>query len=178
MMPVMYPITRITRTSPEEDGSVEVISQVRSLIEQAPRVIAFTGAGISVESGIPAFRGPEGLWRKYRAEDLATPAAFARDPKLVWEWYDWRRQNMAKAQPNAGHLALARLEGRKPGFDLITQNIDGLHDRAGSRRIHKLHGDIWMVRCVECGLERQDLRMPLPEIPPRCECGGLLRPAV
>jgi NAD-dependent deacetylase len=157
---------------------VDVISTVRRLIEEAPRVVAFTGSGISVESGIPTFRGPDGLWRKYRAEDLATPAAFARDPKLVWEWYDWRRQNMAKAQPNAGHRALARLEGRKAGFELITQNVDGLHDRAGSRRIHTLHGDIWMVRCVECGAERQDWRAPLPEIPPRCECGGLLRPGV
>lgn len=154
------------------------IAEVRRLIEGAPRVVAFTGAGISVESGIPTFRGPDGLWRKFRAEDLATPAAFARDPKLVWEWYDWRRQNKAKAQPNAGHRALARLEARRPGFELITQNIDGLHDRAGSRRIHKLHGDIWLVRCVGCGAERQDLRAPLPEIPPRCECGGLLRPGV
>ena len=117
------------------------IELLRDLIGSARRIVAFTGAGISVESGIPTFRGPEGLWRKYRAEDLATAAAFARDPKLVWEWYDSRRQNMAKAQPNAGHAALARLEAHRPGFDLVTQNIDGLHDRAGSRRIHKLHGE-------------------------------------
>jgi NAD-dependent deacetylase len=157
---------------------VDATAEVRALIASASRIVAFTGAGISVESGIPTFRGPEGLWRKFRAEDLATAAAFARDPKLVWEWYDSRRQNMAKAQPNAGHAALARLEACKPGFDLVTQNIDGLHDRAGSRRIHKLHGDIWMFRCVQCGREGQDLHTPLPEIPPRCDCGGLLRPAV
>jgi len=157
---------------------VDAVAEVRALIASASRIVAFTGAGISVESGIPTFRGPEGLWRRYRAEDLATAAAFARDPKLVWEWYDSRRQNMAKGQPNVGHAALARLEARKPGFDLVTQNIDGLHDRAGSRRIHKLHGDIWMLRCVACGGESQDLRTPLPEIPPRCDCGGLLRPAV
>lgn len=157
---------------------MDAIAEVRALIEAAPRIVAFTGAGVSVESGIPTFRGPEGLWRKYRAEDLATAEAFARDPELVWQWYDSRRRNMAKARPNAGHAALARLEARKPGFELVTQNIDGLHDRAGSRRIHKVHGDIWMLRCVQCEIERQDLRTPLPEIPPHCDCGALLRPAV
>lgn len=159
-------------------NSMDITAEVRRLIEQAAHVVAFTGAGMSVESGIPTFRGPDGLWRKFRAEDLATPNAFARDPKLVWEWYDWRRQTIARAQPNAGHKALARLEARKASFDLITQNVDNLHDRAGSRRIHKLHGDIWIVRCLNCGAQRQDLRTPLPEIPARCECGGLLRPGV
>ncbi len=151
---------------------------LRERIAKARRVVAFTGAGISVESGIPAFRGPGGLWRTYRAEDLATPEAFARDPKLVWEWYDSRRQNMAKAEPNAGHLALAELERRTPAFLLITQNVDGLHDRAGSRSISKLHGDIWTLRCTVCGHERRDLQVPLPELPPSCSCGGLERPGV
>jgi NAD-dependent deacetylase len=157
---------------------VGAVDDVRALIHSAARIVAFTGAGMSVESGIPTFRGPDGLWRKFRAEDLATAGAFERDPKLVWEWYDSRRQNMVRAEPNAGHVALAELERRKPGFDLITQNIDGLHDRAGSRRIHKLHGDIWTLRCVECGRERQDLRTPIPDLPPYCECGGMLRPGV
>jgi NAD-dependent deacetylase len=118
------------------------------------------------------------LWKRHRPEDLATPEAFARDPALVWEWYDWRRCRIAEAQPNPAHLALVRLEERKLRFGLITQNVDGLHERAGSRRIFKLHGDIWTVRCVQCGRETRDFRAPLPEIPPRCECGGLLRPGV
>jgi NAD-dependent deacetylase len=155
-----------------------MMEEVREKIARARRVVAFTGAGISVESGIPTFRGPEGLWRRYRAEDLATAGAFERNPRLVWEWYDSRRQNMARAEPNAGHRALAELEQRVPGFTLITQNIDGLHDRAGSRNILKLHGDIWTVRCTECEHECYDERAPLPDLPPLCQCGALLRPAV
>jgi NAD-dependent deacetylase len=154
------------------------VDELRKIIANARRIVAFTGAGISVESGIPTFRGPGGLWRKFKPEDLATAGAFERDPKLVWEWYDSRRQNMLKAEPNRGHHALAELERRAPEFTLITQNIDGLHDRAGSRNIVKVHGDIWMLRCKVCGREREDLRTPLPELPPYCECGGMLRPAV
>ena len=154
------------------------MNELREVIAKARRIVAFTGAGISVESGIPTFRGPGGLWRKFKPEDLATAGAFERDPKLVWEWYDSRRQNMAKAKPNPGHHALAELERRTPEFTLITQNIDGLHDRGGSRNIVKLHGDIWMLRCTVCGREREDFRTPLPDLPPYCECGGLLRPAV
>ena len=143
------------------------------------KIIAFTGAGISAESGIPTFRGKDGLWKKFRAEDLATPEAFFRDPKLVWEWYDWRRQLIAKAEPNEGHKILARMEEEFPDFYVITQNVDGLHQRAGSKKVIELHGNIWKVRCVECGYETYDYRAPLPEIPPKCErCGGLLRPGV
>ena len=137
-----------------------------------------TGAGISAESGVPVFRGPGGLWRNFRPEELATPAAFARDPKLVWEWYDWRRSVIARAEPNPGHLALAEFERRVPDFCLITQNVDGLHDRAGSRQILKLHGDIWMLRCTGCGGEERNTAVPLAPLPPRCACGGLLRPGV
>lgn len=147
-------------------------------LAEAERVAVLTGAGISRESGIPVFRGAGGLWRQYRAEQLATPEAFARDAHLVWEWYDWRRSVVAGAEPNPGHRALVELERRIPDFTLITQNVDGLHDRAGSRRILKLHGDIWVVRCVQCGSEKTDRRVPLPELPPRCDCGGLLRPGV
>ncbi len=141
-------------------------------------MVALTGAGISAESGIPTFRGAGGFWKQFRAEELATPAAFARDPKLVWEWYDWRRSVCAAAQPNAGHVALAGFEQRTPGFTLVTQNVDGLHDRAGSRRVLKLHGDIWTLRCLGCGAETLDERVPLPGLPPHCGCGGLLRPGV
>jgi NAD-dependent deacetylase len=154
------------------------VEQAREWIRGASRLVVLTGAGISAESGIPTFRGPGGLWKQRRPEQLATPEAFARDPKLVWEWYDWRRCRIAGAAPNPGHAALAELERRKPSFTLATQNVDGLHDRAGSRRVLKLHGDIWMVRCLACGRERRDERAPLDEIPPRCECGGLLRPGV
>ena len=154
------------------------MNDAREWLEAAVSVVVLTGAGISAESGIPTFRDPGGLWRQYRPEELATPEAFERDPKLVWEWYDWRRSIIAAAQPNAGHLALAELERRKPRFTLVTQNVDGLHDRAGSRNILKLHGDIWLVRCLRCGEERYDRRVPLGDLPPRCECGGLVRPGV
>ena len=137
-----------------------------------------TGAGVSAESGVPTFRGANGLWKQYRAEDLATPQAFARDPKLVWEWYDWRRGLIAAARPNAGHYALAELQDRVPRFTLITQNVDDLHDDAGSRDVLKLHGSIWVQRCTQCGKEKTDRTTPLPEIPPKCACGALLRPGI
>jgi len=151
---------------------------VRKWLANAASVAALTGAGISAESGIPTFRGPGGLWRTYRAEDLATPQAFARDPHLSWEWYNWRRGIIATAEPNAGHVALAEVERRLPSFTLLTQNVDGLHDRAGSRRILKVHGDIWTLRCTACAREWRDARPSLPELPPKCECGGLARPGV
>jgi len=150
----------------------------RRLVREAARVVALTGAGISTESGVPTFRGAEGLWRTYRPEDLATPEAFRRDPALVWEWYDWRRAKIAASRPNPGHEALARLENAKPCFTLVTQNVDGLHRLAGSRNLRELHGCIWNLRCVDCGEEREDRTVPLQPIPPRCACGGILRPGV
>jgi NAD-dependent deacetylase len=137
-----------------------------------------TGAGISAESGIPTFRGASGLWKEYKPEELATPEAFAKDPRLVWEWYNWRRELIAKAAPNAAHKALVQLEIRKPRFTLITQNVDGLHDLAGSGKILKLHGDIWRLRCTVCGANWPNRKAPLPKIPPHCACGGLARPGV
>ncbi len=154
------------------------LDQIRAWLDSARSIAVLTGAGISAESGIPTFRGPGGLWRSFRPEDLATPQAFQREPKLVWEWYDWRRSLIAQAQPNAGHLALVELERRTKHFTLITQNVDGLHDRAGSRNILKVHGDIWTVRCASCGRERSDLREKIDPLPPRCECGGMERPGV
>src|SRR5687767_3230272 len=106
----------------------EQLKTVRTLLEHAKNIVILTGAGISAESGIPTFRDAGGLWRNYRAQDLATPQAFARDPRTVWEWYDWRRATVASAQPNPGHHALAELENRIPSFTLITQNVDGLHE--------------------------------------------------
>jgi NAD-dependent deacetylase len=158
------------------------MQSVREWLRDASSIAVLTGAGVSAESGVPTFRGGSlngpGLWKQYRAEELATPAAFESDPKLVWEWYDWRRGLIAEARPNPGHYALAKAEARTPNFTLITQNFDGLHELAGSRNVLRLHGSIWILRCVECRREREDRRTPLPEIPPRCECGGMLRPAV
>ncbi|MCX6603690.1 MAG: NAD-dependent deacylase [Acidobacteria bacterium] len=146
-------------------------------LREAQSIAVLTGAGISAESGIPTFRGPGGLWRNFRPEELATPEAFARDPQLVWEWYLWRRRLIAAAEPNAGHRALVELERRTPRFTLITQNVDGLHDLAGSQRILKIHGDIWHSRCSACSYQRRD--RSTEEMPPPCpECGAMLRPGV
>ena len=156
----------------------EPLRTLRTSLEGA-RIVAFTGAGISSESGIPTFRGAGGLWRNFSAERLATPEAFASDPRLVWEWYDWRRQIIRKAEPNAGHRALVEIERRaREPFTLVTQNVDGLHDRAGSQNVVKLHGDIWRVRCVGCGAEQRNEQVPMEPLPPHCSCGALLRPAV
>lgn len=150
----------------------------RQWLREASKIAVLTGAGVSAESGIPTFRGAAGLWKQFKPEDLATPEAFHRDPKLVWAWYDWRRGLIAKTEPNPGHFALVELERRTPAFTLITQNVDGLHRRAGSGNVLEVHGDIWTVRCLSCGHEVRDERSPLPELPPRCNCGGTLRPGV
>ncbi len=155
-----------------------MLPQARQWLRDARAVAVLTGAGISAESGVPTFRGPEGLWKQFRPEELATPEAFARDPLLVWEWYDWRRQRIAAVTPNAGHLALAALEKVKEDFALITQNVDGLHDAAGSRNVLKVHGDIWRLRCTRCRREWTCRDAPLASLPPRCDCGGLARPGV
>ncbi|HYA15849.1 MAG TPA: NAD-dependent deacylase [Bryobacteraceae bacterium] len=150
---------------------------MRSSVSHARSIAVLTGAGVSAESGIPTFRSNGGLWQQYRFEDLATPEAFQRDPKFVWTWYEERRRSIAKAQPNAGHLALAEMERRAKRFTLITQNVDGLHDRAGSKNVIKLHGDIWVLRCLRCRREEVN-REELQSLPPYCDCGGMLRPGV
>lgn len=164
---------RAERRAPHLPIDAEAAARLRA----AHRVVALTGAGVSAESGVPTFRGPEGLWREFRPEDLATPDAFARDPKLVWEWYAWRRERVAACRPNAAHRALVALDKRAPEFLLATQNVDGLHALAGSRRMVELHGSLWRVRCTGCGHVGGD-RSPFAEIPPRCPCGALLRPDV
>jgi NAD-dependent deacetylase len=154
------------------------MNSVRKWLLEARSVAVLTGAGVSAESGVPTFRDANGLWNQYRVQDLATPSAFARDPKLVWDWYNWRRSALSEVKPNPGHYALAELEKRIPAFTLITQNVDGLHELAGSQNVLRLHGSVWSVRCLACGNEAIDKRIPIPEIPPHCDCGGLLRPAV
>jgi len=148
-----------------------------AMLATSSKIAVLTGAGVSAESGIPTFRSNGGYWRQYRFEDLATPEGFARDPKFVWTWYEERRRAIAAARPNAGHEALAEMERRVPAFTLITQNVDGLHDLAGSKNVIKLHGDIWTVRCLKCGKERVE-RAELNDLPPSCACGGMLRPGV
>ena len=149
-----------------------------SLLKRAERVMISTGAGISTESGIPAFRGTDGLWETFKPEELATPDAFRRDPAKVWQWYDWRRQMLSKVSPNPGHYALVELEAMVPKFFLFTQNIDGLHQRAGSKTVYELHGNIWRVQCLKEKKTYESLEIPFGEIPPRCECGSMVRPDV
>jgi len=142
-------------------------------------VVVLTGAGVSAESGVPTFRGEDGLWRRHRPEQLATPEAFRRDPALVWEWYNWRRELIDGCSPNAAHETLASMEQALPDFTLITQNVDGLHQAAGSENVLEVHGNIWRVRCPGCGHVAEDRRVPLPDLPPPCPaCDSPLRPDV
>ncbi len=147
-------------------------------LHQAKSVAVLTGAGISAESGVPTFRGEEGLWRKFKPEELATIDAFLRNPELVWEWYRHRRQILAEVKPNPGHVALRDLENRFTEFILITQNIDGLHQRAGSKRVVELHGNIRRNRCLDCGKIDERVSFPEESSVPACTCGGLIRPDV
>lgn len=155
-----------------------VDSAVIGALQGAQHVVALTGAGISAESGIPTFRDAlTGLWANFNAEDLATPEAFARQPSVVWDWYASRREAVRAAQPNAGHRALVDLAGRVPRFTLVTQNIDGLHERAGSEELIELHGNLLRSRCSREGVIVEN---PAGDAsPPPCpRCGAPLRPDV
>jgi len=147
-------------------------------LKTAQHVAVLTGAGISAESGVPTFRGEEGLWKKYRPEELANFNAFIQNPKLVWEWYDYRRKLISEVMPNPGHAALTEMETLVPTFDLITQNVDSLHRKAGSQNIIELHGNILRSRCVDCGVRSDALVMSQDDELPHCVCGGLMRPDV
>ncbi|HEU5248533.1 MAG TPA: NAD-dependent deacylase, partial [Thermoanaerobaculia bacterium] len=141
------------------------------------------GAGVSAASGVPTFRGADGLWSSFRVEDLATPEAFARDPRLVWEWYAWRRELLAACRPNRAHEVLAAWSRRYPRFTLITQNVDGLHERAGTKNVVRFHGSLWDLgcweQCAKSPFRWRDETVPFREMPPRCPyCGGLARPGV
>jgi NAD-dependent deacetylase len=154
---------------------VQLIESLRT----AHRIVVLTGAGISAESGVPTFRDAQtGLWSNYKPEDLATPEAFERNPKLVWDWYAWRRERVRNVAPNPGHVALVELERKVPEFMLVTQNVDNLHQRAGSRRIIELHGNITRVKCFENNHPASDWSKD-GALPPKCSlCGGRLRPDV
>jgi NAD-dependent deacetylase len=155
--------------------STDLVNSLRS----AQHVVVLTGAGVSAESGIPTFREAQtGLWAQYRPEDLATPDAFERNPKLVWEWYAWRRELVEQSRPNPGHYALAQLQQHVPRFTLITQNVDGFHQLAGNTGVIELHGNLARVKCSREG-DMIDRWEDSGETPPRCpRCGAYLRPAV
>src|SRR5579863_10373746 len=147
-------------------------------LRSASSVLALTGSGISAESGLPTFRGVGGLWRTHRVEELASPEGFARDPELVWTWYNERKAAHERAEPNAGHVALAGLERCVADFTLATQNVDSLHLRAGSRNVLELHGNLREARCAGCGARRafESTGLPLAEIVHTC--GGRFRPDI
>jgi NAD-dependent deacetylase len=156
------------------------ITLAREKIAAARQLVVSTGAGVSAESGIPTFRGKDGLWNKYDPTELATPQAFAHDPDLVWEWYDWRRGLVLDAKPNPGHHALVEMERHARGFTLITQNVDGLHQRAGSQNVLEVHGSLFVLRCsaTGCHYAKHRRQHPLPQPLPCPECGARLRPGV
>ena len=145
----------------------------------ADSVVVFTGAGVSAESGVPTFRGAGGIWKKFRPEELASMDAFLKNPALVWEWYSHRKKIIAEVRPNPGHHALVHMEKLFRRFDVITQNIDNLHRRAGSTRVHELHGNIERNYCMNCGTAYPDNSLGTMSDVPQCgKCGGLIRPDV
>lgn len=155
------------------------IFDIKNKIKESNQITVLTGAGISQESGIPTFRGKDGLWKNFKAEDLATPDAFSKNPKLVWEWYEMRREICQKANPNPAHYKLSEWESLHKNIYIITQNVDNLHKKAGSKNIIELHGNIFSVRCTMCNFKDNYVPYPLKEIPPLCpKCNSLLRPNV
>jgi NAD-dependent deacetylase len=158
---------------------VNVPQELIGFLRKAAKLAVLTGAGVSQESGLRTFRDTQtGLWAQYKPEDLASPQAFARDPKLIWDWYAWRREAIKGVRPNTGHYALVEIEKRIPQFTLITQNIDGLHRMAGNQNVLELHGNIQRVRCSECYLFTETWDDDTESVPQCSACGGLLRPDV
>ncbi len=155
-----------------------MIRELKTRLDRAAAVTILTGAGISADSGIPTFRGTDGLWNNYRPEELASPEAFDRDPRLAWQWYNCRRELIAARQPNPAHYAIVELERRGNPFWLITQNVDGLHVVAGSQRVSEIHGNIWKVRCTQCGQITMNRDVPIAILPHCSSCQGLLRPHI
>jgi NAD-dependent deacetylase len=158
---------------------MELSPSLLETLRRAERFVFFTGAGVSAESGLPTFRDAQtGLWEQYKPQDLATPEAFARDPEIVWRWYQWRRRVHADVAPNAGHRAIAAFEARLPETVLVTQNVDRLHELAGSPAPIHLHGSVFRNKCAGCGVAMPEVPHDL-EAPPRCAaCGGLCRPDI
>jgi NAD-dependent deacetylase len=165
---------------PTDPTLFDLPEEIRRRLARARRAVAFTGAGISKESGLDTFRDLDGVWQKVRPEDMATLDAFRRRPAVVWSWYAERFSRADAVAPNPAHFALARLEEEFPSFTLVTQNVDGLHQRAGSRNLIELHGTLAFAKCDFCGRRRPmgEAVAASPDRPPVCDCGGLLRPAV
>jgi len=153
-----------------------MFDSIKDPLKKAKKIVFVTGAGISQESGIPTFRSNDGLWRNYDAMKLATIDAFYDNPKLVWEWYNERRQNIFAAEPNLGHKAIAELENFSEVI-ILTQNIDGLHQIAGSSKVLELHGSIVKIKCTVCDY-KDEILTEFSDIPPLCKCGNILRPDV
>jgi NAD-dependent deacetylase len=156
---------------------IDIPEHLIERLKTARRVVVSTGAGGSAESGVPTFRGKDGIWKKMKAEELATVDGFMKNPQLVWEWYQYRRELMNQVKPNPGHYAIVQFEKIFPEFTLITQNIDGLHARAGSGRILELHGNIARNKCFQCD-RIYDKEIDLADGLPHCDCGGMIRPDV
>lgn len=156
---------------------VSSLETAAKALSEAKSLVVLTGAGISAESGIPTFRGEDGLWRQYRPEELASPAAFERDPKLVWEWYNWRKNLISSKEPNPAHYAITRLEKVKDNSITITQNVDDLHRKAGTENLIEMHGNIFRARCLKCG-KKQDCLQTSSTSPECMHCGGRLRPDI
>lgn len=160
-------------------GAVNFPAELISLLRGTSKLVALTGAGVSQESGLRTFRDAQtGLWAQYRPEELASLEAFQRDPKLIWDWYEWRREAVKGVRPNPGHYALAEMEKRVAGFTLITQNVDGLHRMAGNQKVLELHGNIQRVRCADCHTVADNWDDDTGSVPRCKECSGLLRPDV
>ena len=156
----------------------EALGRARERLARARNVMVITGAGISAESGIPTFRTKDGLWNKVNPLDFASADAFHADPDKVWRWYDVRRQAIARAEPNPGHKALAALQSPDRRVFIVTQNVDDLHERAGSKEVVHVHGSIWRVRCERDGTVEDNREVPLAAIPPLCHCGNPMRPDI
>jgi NAD-dependent deacetylase len=185
---VKFHLNMSKNTGPDPAGGDSApplhLTKARSLIKSASRICVLTGAGVSAASGIKTFRDAGGLWEDHSIQQVATPEGFAEDPALVWRFYNARRKAADIASPNAAHLALARMElnllrqGKKNAFTILTQNVDGLHQQAGSQNVIELHGSVWLVRCTDCGEISEDYPLELP-VPARCDdCGALLRPHI
>ena len=147
-------------------------------LKYSKKIFVITGAGVSAESGIPTFRGKDGYWKNQSPQKLASPEGFAEDPKLVWEWYDYRRRLIKGCEPNPAHYSLSKLERKYDHFLIATQNVDGLHQRASSLNVVEIHGSIWEVKCTKDGRVEKNTETPLKELPLRCSCGALMRPNV
>ncbi len=156
----------------------KAIDELKGRLKKSKNIVIFTGAGISKESGIPTFRDADGLWKNFKIEELATPEAFDADPVRVWSWYLWRKEKIAECNPNFCHILISKWEKEFENLWVITQNIDNLHRRAGNKNILELHGNIFYTRCLKCFEVKEDLSLDYPKLPPKCHCGGILRPHI